>query len=151
LIQKNEYQHLQVAEASVYKNFVIETLLPIKKYDLFNEKEQMGLYLENLSAFTPAVKEFTGLLCQATHDDLNSHKARDILYTFSEDYTPRFDNAVLRLENGVGKIVIPDLDGLEAVAPLQPTIDDAIRFFPFHYDLIIEEAKKYYPDLNSQD
>lgn len=143
LCEKSGYRSIKVAEATVYKNFIIERLLPIAKQDLFFEKEQIGIYLDNLDGFTQAVKEFTGFLCQVHHDDLNSHKAYNLLANFAYDHTPRFDNAALYLENGVGQIAIPDLDSLELVPSSPPKIEDAIRFFPFHYDVIIEEAKKY--------
>lgn len=150
LCKLNNYQHIAIAKVSTYKKIVVESMLPISGGEFF-EKRQIGLYLNNYAAFTPVIREITGMLCQSTHDDLNSHKGISVLMRFGKDHVPRFDNMYLYLEGEVGKIAIPDLDSFQLGAPETPTIDDVIRFFPHHFDEILEEARKYYPSLSCVD
>lgn len=107
LIEENGYQHLTVARASFYRDYTIQSLLPITEE---TNRLRLGRYIENEELFTDAIREFTGFICQAKLDDLTGFQL--VLGRYQE--LPRFDNAVPYIEDirGVkkGKIALADLD-----------------------------------------
>lgn len=149
---KNGYDHLMIANSAVYKDFVVQSRLPLIKNDRGGLK-QIDLYLNHLPLFTDAVKEFTGLLCQCFIGDLDSKIAERVPFeTFSSSPIPRFDNLGIILDNNgessKGKIALVDLDYFSAVPPSRgDTIDTVIRFFPYHFEEILDTAKKFFPDI----
>ncbi len=146
---RNNYEHIVVPKAKVYKNFTIEKRLPI---DEIKTKEQIGLYIENRNLFTPAVQEFTEFLCQASIFDIQGGSSNPF-EEIHELPLPRYDNIPLYIENGQAKIGLIDLERFENY------ISDfdgdwcfhqcvtAITFFPYHLDEIISAAEKFDPNI----
>lgn len=152
--KENQLNHLLVAESTIYKDFLVQSLLPMNRDGLMDDKRTIGEYMENPDAFTSAVIEFTKFNCHFLNDDLQSRQIFNQLGVFSEDRggLPRFDNAYPFLENGVGKIALPDLDSCEFMEKGDPKqLAVPIWFFPLHYQLIIQEAKKYFLEIDSSD
>jgi hypothetical protein len=166
LVRKNGFQHIEIAKASVYQNYVVQSLLPI---ECQKAAQCMGLYFYNVESFTEVVQELTSLFIHLYHDDINSYKAEVPGGFMFSHPLPRFDNLAPFIENGVGKVAIPDLDDCSLMEPIKQAgitsffskdkyaelrhigIKNIIRFFPYHYNEIMEEAKKHLPYIDTND
>lgn len=151
---KNSYNHLVVANTAVYGDYIIQSKLPINT-NLNTGILQIGNYIENLDAYTDAIKEFTAFLCQSSLKDINSKTARGIyLRHLARTTIARHDNIGLILEKqntkAKGKIALVDLDGFDLKVSGIGGVEDAIRFFPYHADEIIEVARKFFPDIDKE-
>lgn len=152
LCEKNGYKDLTIPQARVCKNFIIESRLPIPNY--YNVREQLGFYAENWERFTPAVREFTGFLCQSEFSDITGGRY-DPYGPLSNSKAPvgRYDNIALYLEEGRGKIGLIDLEQFRPGAiKIQLNwcyfkCKDAVHLFPYHLDEIMDEAKKFDPNI----
>jgi phage anti-repressor protein len=113
---------------------------------------QMGRYLENRDAFTNAVKEFTAFVCQNTIGDLIKIGGKIPFNFLNLDTIPRFDNLGFILESTnektVGKIALVDLDEFSSRPGGLSGVENAIHFFPYHIDEIIEVARRFIPDID---
>jgi len=154
LCHVNGYSHLAIAQSSLYKEYILQSLLPIPPH---NDKLQIGLYLEHREVFSDAIREFTGFLCQAKLEDLDNRFAHTNYNSLSKGLVPRFDNAVLYLEKSdaglKGKIALADLDYFESIkegTDLSHQVKTAILLFPHHFEEILEEARKFYPKIDEQ-
>lgn len=146
---ENNYHHLTIPKASFYKDHSIHSLLPIPK---FHRLMHMELYLENKHLFTDAVREFAGLLCQAHLNDIIG-----IDKFYGQSYWPRQDNVRIylekKIEKTIGKIALVDLDHFSLASndhDFSDQVHAVIRFFPYHFEEILEEAKKFYPNIENQ-
>ncbi|KAF3362659.1 hypothetical protein PHSC3_000898 [Chlamydiales bacterium STE3] len=152
LCLKNGYQTLLIPKAKPYAQFNIEEKFPIVDV---KQREQIALYEDNKKSFVLAVREFTGFLCQSILPDI---LAPIHPYQSTDGNIPliRCDNLPLMIENGIGKIALIDLGGYRLRdTPL--TFEDALEaaktaiyLFPYHFDEILEEIKKFCPEIDQQ-
>lgn len=147
ICQRNNYKRLQVPTAIVYKNFIIESRLPIARFD---RKSQMGFYYENRARFTPAVRDFLGFFFQCTLNDITVDKVR---YAPCDTPIARYDNVCLYSVNGKPTIGLPDLEDFDPDCPrtradwcAQKCIT-ATYLFPYHFDTILEVAEEFDPKI----
>lgn len=149
LCEQNNYQHLVIPKARLYKDFIVESRLPIK---MLGTKRQMGLYSENRAAFTGVVKEFTGFLCQSSFYDIvgGSYDPYGVL---SKTPLGRYDNIALYLEGDQGKIGLIDLERFEPNCKKWQKewcffkCRDAVHLFPYHLDDIMAVARNFDPNI----
>lgn len=148
ICKRSGYKHLIIPQARLYKNFIVESRLPIMMH---GTKEQMGLYVEHRDLFTEPVKEFTGFLCQSLFSDLTS-EGRNPYGIFSKSPVGRYDNISLYLEKECGKIGLVDL---EEFAPERYKQNiwvfgrcvDAVHLFPYHFNEILNVAESFDPSI----
>lgn len=150
ICSSNNYTHLNVPKARAYKNFNIESRLPIPiSAGSEKTKRQIALYTQYPERFTKSITELTNFLCQTTLSDLIGGAVG--IKNLLKNEVPRHDNAVLYLEeenNEIkGKIALVDLDGFEAKRPGYSQLQAVITLFPLHYNEIIQEAKTFFSDL----
>lgn len=148
ICEQSGYEHLVIPRAHIYRNFIIESKLPLHAH---STKGQIGLYIENRKRFTPAVKEFVGFLCQSTFNDITGN--RDPYGILCNTPVGRYDNIPLYIEEDQGKIGLIDLE------QFHPGCDksskdwcffkcrDAVHLFPLHLKEILSEAKKFDPKI----
>lgn len=145
LCERNGYKKLMIPKARVYKDFIVESRLPLA---MDGTKEQIGLYIENRELFTPAVEEFMNLICHCTFNDITGASA-DPYETLSKAPMGRYDNIVLYLQDGQGMIGLVDL---ERFGPGYRNrrkewcffkCRDAVDLFPYHLEEIIKVAKRF--------
>lgn len=148
ICEKSGYENLIIPKARVYKNFIIESRLPITEH---GTKEQIGLYIENCDRFTNAVKEFIGFLCQSELTDITS---RSVPYSkLTKMPVGRYDNIALYLEENRGKIGLIDLERFTPGCDKSKKdwcilkCRDAIHLFPYHFNQIMDIAIKFDPDI----
>lgn len=150
ICERNGYKSIVIPKARIYKDFIVETRLPIMMYEM---KDQMGLYIENRARFTEAVKEFVGFLCQSKLSDITGNTL-DSYGTLSETPMGRYDNVALYLEEDRAKIGLIDLEGFEPECHKSEKnwcflrCQDAIRLFPYHLDEILDIAKNFDPKIH---
>lgn len=151
---------LVIPKVRVCKNFIIEDKLPITMH---GTKEQMGIYIENPKKFTDAIKAFTDFLCRSSaFYDITSRRSTsgfwgrstDPYAALSKAEMPRYDNVVLYEEEGRGKIGLVDLEGFvpgyDVECPQGSRYSeclDAVHLFPYHFNEIMEVAKKFDPNI----
>lgn len=148
LCENNGYKHLVIPKARVYRNFIIESRLPIPIHDT---KEQIGFYKENRERFASAVEEFTGFLCQSSLADITG-SGNNPYGTLSETPMGRYDNIALYLEAGQGKIGLVDLAEFTLGCSKDDYVSrcrDAVHLFPYHLDEILKAAKKFDPNIEA--
>lgn len=156
LCRANGYKHLVIAKARVYKGFIVESRLPIEM--VYSKVDQIRLYKKYHLLFNHAVREFMGLICQASLYDLNNILSYDPIETSCKEApSPRYDNVTLFVdETGVGKIALVDLQNFKPECCMRNPLwclfkcYDAICLFPYHLELILEEAKKFDEDIETQ-
>lgn len=151
LCKKNGYKHLLIPSGRPYKEYNIEIKLPVHDVKL---REQVALYQENHLNFTPAVREFSGLLCQCIFPDILTefHPYQE------EDKVPlgRCDNIPLLFDKSIGKIALIDLGGFQirkenlSLCQALDCFRTAIFIFPYHFDNILEVVAKYCPEIISE-
>ncbi len=144
ICEQNNYNRLTIPKGCLYKEFLIETRVPLEKHDF---KAQVGLYIENRDKFTNAVKEFTGFLFQSSLSDITDTR------TYStRTYLGRYDNVALYLEKEQGKIGLIDLEHFEPIVDKSSAASfkkclDAIALFPLHFEEILTIAKAFDPRI----
>jgi hypothetical protein len=146
LSYKNGYEHIVIPQARIYGNFIIETLLPVKTKS--STIEQMGLYIENRTQFSDAIKEFTGFLCQSYLGDILGNN-RDPYGALSNSPMPRYDNLPLYIVDGQGKIGLVDLEEFHLCKPnsIYSRVLNVVHLYPYHLEEILNAAKKFDPDI----
>jgi hypothetical protein len=153
ICDENDYTSLVIPTARCYKDFIIESRLPITGHDT---KSQIGLYVEHKEQFTEAIKEFAGFFFQADLDDIVG-KNYDPYGVLSKTALGRYDNVALYLEEGKGKIGLIDLE------TFRPDTNESkqqwgkewgflkciilVDLFPYHVDAILDMAKKFVPNV----
>jgi hypothetical protein len=115
--------------------------LPIDSADIV---VQIRLYMSQPRTFTNAILEFSNLLCHSSMTDLSNYGTVAGQFWF---HWPRFDNVVLYLSEGAGRIALADLDHFELRKNNRPAychqLVDVIRFFPLHLLDIVNEAHQF--------
>ncbi len=146
ICKKSGYKHLVIPKARVYGNFIVESRLPIATH---RTKEHIGFYIENREQFTNAVEEFTGFLCQSSFYDITGGDHRDPYVTLSKTPLGRYDNIPLYIEENQGKIGLIDLERFFPGCSKQQEAwcffrcCDAVHLFPYHFEEIMNVAKKF--------
>ena len=145
ICEQGGYKNLVIPRARVFRNFIVESRLPITVH---GAKEQIGLYVENRERFTGAVQEFTGFLCQSSLLDITGGN-RDPYGSLSKTPIGRYDNVALYLEGNQGKIGLIDLEGFSPERSKSQEYwcffpcRDAVHLFPYHLDEIMSVAKNF--------
>lgn len=146
----SNYSHVVIPNARIHGNFIIESRLPIRKNH--DTKEEIGFYLENREELTSAIEQFTGFICQSELDDITG-KTNDKYSTLSKVPIGRYDNVVMYVEEGVGKIGLIDLEGFKPGAQDAKNVRyaclEAVRLFPHHLETIILAAKEFSPEIEN--
>ncbi len=145
ILESQRSSHLIIPTAAVCGKFLVEERLPINVDRYYN----MGLYIENPGLFDESVREMTRLFSKVYLSDLVSfqyHPSNNIVGD-----TIRYDNLPLYIEevNGIrtGKIGLIDLEHMYE-EPSAKGLATLVRIFPYHKDLIIEEATKLGISIN---
>lgn len=154
---------LVIPKASLCQHFLIEQRLPINADNYHN----MGLYLSNLQLFDDAVREMTRLFSRICIGDLfnQPYQKHPLSYIDGMNDMIRYDNMPLYIEEekgrNVGKIGLIDLEqikeqnSLSAVHQVPIIVYSPIKtlaiIFPWHGDIIKEEAAKLKMDFNEDD
>ncbi len=159
ILSSQQSSHLIIPKAALCEYFLVEQRLPIN----INRFHNMGLYTAEPSLFDNAVREMTRLFSRVHLSDLVSSQETPSNNIVGD--TVRYDNLPLYVEekNGKreGKIGLIDLEhmknkphnnssyyGLEVAARMFSIstnycgLSALARIFPYHKDLIIEEATK---------
>lgn len=135
--------HLVVPKARIHKDFIIEKRLPIDT----NPYRNMELYSQNPEQFDDAVRELTRLFGRVAIHDLIDTRVDSLGNKSDVGGIVRYDNLPLFIveKDGVkqGKIGLIDIDIQGAPSP--QAFNVLARIFPYHLDIIEEEALQY-PD-----
>lgn len=141
------FENLVIPRARIYKNFLVESKLPITQGD---PKLWTGFYIENLKQFDQAIVEFTNFLYLGSLYDITDlrHDYVDLV----DVEVGRYDNVGIYLDGDQGKIGLFDLEhfSLRQGKVEQSGFHEclkAIRFFPYHFDLIISFAREWDPEI----
>lgn len=149
--QMNRYQNIAVPRGEIHGNFIIEE--KIGSNEPKTGAAAIAFYGEHLEGYNQAVKEFTHFLCHADLGDLTDHTGGHLpalAMSFDAAY-PRFDNVLLYEEKGSYKIGLIDLDEFSLhekqpdVRTISTAVSTAIKLFPHHAGLIIDEGYKNLP------
>lgn len=141
ILDKQNCPNLTIPRARLCKDFLVEERLPINT-DVYHN---IWLYVSEPKLFDDAVRQMTRLFCVANIGDLVDKQDHPLGHIEDvEDYV-RYDNLPLYIEekNGkkVGKIGLIDLEHFED-SPNYWGIQNLVRIFPLHLEIIQEEAKK---------
>ena len=134
--------HLIIPRVIRVKNYLIEQRLPIS----VNSFDNMRLYCSQPGLFDEAVREMVGLstICDIT-SDLLDYRIHPLCKSAGVEDFVRYDNLPLYKVSidGVeqGRLGLIDL---ERMGPTQhgETLRSITRIFPYHYDIIKEEADR---------
>jgi hypothetical protein len=131
---------LIIPKAFLCGEFLVEERLPIN----VNYYHNMEIYLKNTSLFNNAIVELTKLFSKGYLDDLIGANLWNSLSNIDGVYNSiRYDNLPLYIveKNGksVGKIGLIDLEHMQK-KPNPAGLQTLARIFPYHLDIIIEEA-----------
>ena len=119
------------------RRYLVEERLPINIDPQYN----MYLYLLNLPLFDGAARELTRLFSVIYIGDLIYYKPGFSPFPFILGKQVRYDNIPFYISEGQGKIGLIDLERLENKPSLNGLAVVA-RIFPYHLDIIIEEAQR---------
>lgn len=129
--------HAIVPIAREHKGMLVEERLPVNVDNYYN----MWLYLHNRKAFDSVVRELVRLYSE-------SGGLSDLIGVFRHplsqlgDFGVRFDNLPFYLnKQGEGCVGLVDLERMGWCSFLSGCVELA-RIFPFHVDLILDEAEK---------
>lgn len=140
ILSEQKSTHLVVPQFAFYKSYLIEERLPLPKSDY----HAIGLYATYPHLFNEAVKEFVHLFSEGHLYDILSHQ-RHPMSQLGDGQIVRYDNIPLYLkeEKGayVGKIGLIDLEHFSP-KPDRQGLQLLARIFPYHLELIREEAKQ---------
>jgi hypothetical protein len=141
ILNSQNSSHLIIPKASLYKDFLVEQRLPIN----VDKYHNMNLYLSNKTLFDDAVRELTRLFSRLYLSDIVNEfnlRLEDMHWGWDN---VRYDNLPLYLveEDGkrMGKIGLIDLERIQK-RPNPEGLQALVRIFPFHLDIIKEEASK---------
>ncbi|MFI5343681.1 MAG: hypothetical protein ACHQUC_05610 [Chlamydiales bacterium] len=142
ILESLKNSHLVIPKARPCGNFLVEERLPIDP----NFYHNMGLYLSDPKLFDDAVREMVRLFSKVHIGDLIKSQNHPLKQIIGD--VVRYDNLPLFIEeeNGekVGKIGLIDLETAWNVPRLSwSSLTELIRIFPYHLDLIIDEAQKH--------
>jgi hypothetical protein len=152
-IERKKFKHLIVPQTKVEEDYLIEEKLPINGFDI---REQIELYTKHIDSFTAAAEEFTQLLFMGSFTDLLG----GYWGSLSPTAIPRYDNALLYLERGYGKIGLIDVESLYINSESGLTCENneetfekckiAVTFFPYHLNQIITQAEKFDKNISKR-
>ncbi len=146
ILREQGSSHLVIPRAALCGRFLAEDRLPIDPCSFFN----MATYLENLPLFDAPVREFVRLFSRVVIEDLvDSHQTHPPGKIAGVDNVVRYDNMPLFIveEKGkkIGKVALIDLERLKkkpSPTALLMSLETLARIFPYHGNIIEEEAKK---------
>lgn len=158
LCDRKGFDCLVIPKAKVYKNWLIETRLPITPKKSLQEMylDQLVLYSSDPHLFDEAVSQFGHFCCHSYFTDLCGGRSSLQIYAPGVPL-PRYDNIMLfqDMKSGKGKIALPDLEHCMVLIHSVPSISDrksalcdVIRLFPHHEKQVLEIAKQYLPDAD---
>jgi len=132
---------LIIPRAFLCGEFLVEERLPINA-DCYHNME---IYIKNTSLFNNAVVELTKLFSKGYLGDLMGNDIWDSLSSIDGVHNLiRYDNLPLYIVEkdgkSVGKIGLIDLEYMQK-KPNPDGLETLARIFPYHLDIIIEEAK----------
>ena len=140
ILDSQKSSHLVIPKASLSGNFLVEERLPINVDSYHN----MGLYLAQPQLFDEAVREMTRLFSKMYLGDLVNSQLNPLGHIADVGDFVRYDNLPLYIEEiegkKVGKLGFIDLEHMEN-EPSPEGLATLVRIFPFHLDIIKEEAK----------
>ena len=143
------YKYLTFPSGQIYRNFIVESRLPIRYFDL---KDSIGFYLENHMKFKEAARELIHFLCQVSLRNIVGANDPHAYLTGTDHPTdcPRYDNICPYIDaDQQGKLGMVDLERLEL--DFHPSIfescRDVIHFFPHHLDVILQTAIQFDPNI----
>ncbi len=141
ILRKFNTSDLIIPKAFLCREFLVEERLPINVNDYHN----MEIYLKNIPLFNNAVRELTKLFSKGYLDDLiGSNPWNSLSYIDGVYGSIRYDNLPLYIveKNGksVGKIGLIDLEHMQK-KPSSAGLQTLARIFPYHLDIIIDEAR----------
>lgn len=144
ILKQQKSRHLIVPKALLCQNSIFEQRLPINPDAYHN----MELYISKTKLFDDPVRELTRLFSRAHLHDLVEDGRRlpiPLAHIAGVEDTVRYDNLPLFIVekdgNAEGRIGLIDLEGV-VNEPKAYGLSTLIRIFPFHFDLIKEEAGK---------
>ncbi|MCH9617525.1 MAG: hypothetical protein SP4CHLAM5_02900 [Chlamydiia bacterium] len=157
ILEQENLSHLIIPRAAIItletselcRDVLVEERLPISS----SYEGNVYTYLANKKAFTPAIKEMVKLFSLVTFTDLVEEQNEfSFRYDARIPFVPRYDNLPLYItgrgagSNAIGKLGLIDLDDTEFVDAsskvLPNRLDHLVTLFPYHKDIIIDEAKK---------
>ncbi len=145
VLKEQKSDCLVIPRANLCKNFLVEQRLPVNG-DIFYNIE---LYLSNYKLFDKAVREFTRLSSKIYICDLLVPNNHPLAHIPDVEGIVRYDNLPFYIvnENGKqeGRLGLIDLEGINVkkeVALDSAELARLIRIFPYHKEVIIEEALK---------
>lgn len=143
ILKSQGSSHLTIPKAALCRDFLVEKRLPISPNDYIN----MGRYIDHPEAFDAAIRELTGLFSQVgIRDIVDKDQCFFPIKNIVGDIV-RYDNLPLYIEDGVGKIGLIDLEGVfdRPLSEFPDRTDEIMilaRIFPYHIEIILNEAKK---------
>lgn len=140
ILTSQNSSHLIIPKTAPCEEFLIEERLPIND----NSHHNMGLYISDPSLFDDAVREMTRLFSKIYLGDLvGSQNQQPLSHIEGIGDIVRHDNLPLFIEEKEGKkkgkIGLIDLESA-TMEPSPKNLEDLVRIFPYHLDLIKEEA-----------
>lgn len=140
---------LIIPKANLCQDFLVEQRLPINVDSYHN----MGLYLSQPQMFDQAVREMTRLFSKIFLSDFVSYQNNPLGHIDGVGDFIRYDNLPLYIveKNGKkeGKIGLIDLEHIQN-RPSSEGLETLVRIFPFHLDIIKEEAKNLKMKINDK-
>lgn len=147
ILNSQKSSHLIIPKAQLCGDFLVEERLPIN-VDIYHN---MGLYISQPELFDEAVRELTRLFSKRHLSDLVNRQNDFTSYIYDVNDSIRYDNLPLYIveENGKkeGKIGLIDLEDLKDGGTPQ-ALQDLVRIFPFHLNVIKNEAHKLKMQVN---
>lgn len=141
ILDSQNSSHLIIPKANLCQDFLVEQRLPIN----VDKYHNMGLYLSQPQMFDEAVRELTRLFSRVFLSDLISCQYEPLGHITDVEDNVRYDNLPLYVveENGKkeGKIGLIDLEHIQK-GPSYKGLITLARIFPFHLDVIKNEASK---------
>lgn len=145
-IKREKFKYIVVPQTKVEEDYLIEDKLPVNAFDI---REQIELYTKHIDNFTAAAEEFTRLLLIVSFTDLLG----GYWSSLSSTAIPRYDNALLYLDHGYGKIGLIDVKSLYINSESELSCENneqiferwkrAVIFFPYHLNQIIAQIERF--------
>lgn len=148
ILDSQNSTHLIIPKARLCGNFLVEQRLPIKVDSYHN----MELYLSRPQIFDEAVREMTRLFSKVYLSDLVGYQIIPLGHIADVEDFVRYDNLPFFIvENEgkkLGKIGLIDLEHIQN-GPTSESLEVLVRIFPYHLDIIKEEAEKLHMEIDN--
>lgn len=139
ILREQKSSHLTLPRANLSGDFLVEEKLPISG----NHSHNMEVYSSAPELFDDAVREMVRLFSRVHIADLINKSGSP--FADSEGFFVRYDNLPFYTteKNGklVGKIALIDVERMSPY-PRPEALAELARMFPYHLDIIKEEAEK---------